>query len=61
MIGDLTAYYLNEQEFKTAVEINKKFDPAYIPYLVIEIVQHYNDHNSFICFFNHVHAPVCHR
>ena len=50
MIGDFTAYYLNEQEFKTAVEINKKFDPAYIPYLVIKIAQHYNDHNSFICF-----------
>jgi hypothetical protein len=44
MIGDFTAYYLDEQEFKTAVELNKKFDPLYIPYLVIKIVQHHNDH-----------------
>ena len=51
MIGDFTAYYLDEQEFKTAVELNKKFDPVYIPYLVIKIAQHYNDNvfEGIIC------------
>ena len=43
MVGDFTAYYLNEGEFKAAIELNKKFDPIYTPYLVIKIVQHYSE------------------
>jgi len=43
MLGDFTAYYLNESEFKFTVELNKKFDPPYTPHLIIKIVQHLND------------------
>ena len=46
MIGDFVALYLEELEFKRAIELNKRFEPYYIPYLVIRILNHYNE-NTF--------------
>jgi nucleoside 2-deoxyribosyltransferase len=43
MIGDFVALYLSEEDFKRATEINKKFEPHYTPYLVIRILNHYNE------------------
>jgi hypothetical protein len=43
MIGDFIAFYLGEDEFKRAIELNKKFEPSYHPYLSIRIIQHFSE------------------
>lgn len=43
MLGDYAAYYLNEQEFKIAIELNRAFEPTYTPYLVVKIVNHHSE------------------
>jgi len=43
MVGNFVAYYLNEAEYKESIELNKKFEPFYSPYLSISILQHYNE------------------
>lgn len=43
MLGDYTAYYLSEEEFKKAIELNIAFKPLYDPYLIVKIVNHHNE------------------
>ena len=43
MIGEFTAFYLDEIAYRQTLDINKKFEPHYIPHLVIKVINHYND------------------
>ena len=43
MIGDFTAYYLNQDELKNILEINKRFQASYSPYILITISHFYNE------------------
>lgn len=46
MNGDFVAIHLNEDEYKRAFELNKRYEVTYDPYLVIRILNHY-DENVF--------------
>lgn len=46
MIGKYTAMYLNAHDYKHAMGLNEKYDPAYTRYLEIEVLQHFGE-NSF--------------
>jgi hypothetical protein len=37
MLGDFTALYLDEIDFKKAIEINQRFEVSYIPHLIKRI------------------------
>lgn len=43
MTGDFIAYYLGEDDFKRAVQVNTKFEAPYKPYLSIRIIQHFSE------------------
>jgi hypothetical protein len=43
MLGDFIALYLDQSKFQRIIELNKKFESHYDPYLVIRIVNHYNE------------------
>jgi hypothetical protein len=43
MIGDFIAYYLSQTELKNVLEINKRFEAHYSPYIMISIIHHFNE------------------
>jgi hypothetical protein len=44
--GEFTAYYLDVREYNLVVEVNKRFEARYRPYLVI-LTTHYHNENIF--------------
>ena len=43
MLGKFNALYLTAQEYKQAMTLNAKYDPAYQPYLEIEILYYHSE------------------
>ena len=51
MNGDFVALHLSEDEYKRALELNKRFEVQYKPYLVIHILNHHSENvfEGLIC------------
>lgn len=41
--GDFIAYYLSDHDFKRAIELDKKFEVSYQPYLSIRVLHHHTE------------------